>query len=170
MSQDLCEFEPRQHLITVDLYSDYIEVDQLYDKKSTTVIEKLKTQFARHGIPDLLLTDHGLQFISVEFAKFCGEWHINHQTSSPYWPKGNGKVDWVVKVIKNMMKKCDDLELALLSYRNMPNKNHSQSPAQRSMNRHLKWTLPVARKLLIPNESDQVQNEIVAKKQQAKSF
>ena len=35
------------------------------------------------------------------------------------------------------------------------------------MNRHLKLALPVARKLLI---WDQVQNEIVAKKQQAKSF
>ena len=38
------------------------------------------------------------------------------------------------------------------------------------MNRHLKSTRPVARKLLIPADSDQVQNEIVAKKQQAKSF
>ena len=38
------------------------------------------------------------------------------------------------------------------------------------MNRHLKSTLPAARKLLIPAESDQVQNEIVAKKQQAKRF
>ena len=124
-------------MITVDHYSDYIEVDQLYDTKSTTVVEKLKTQFARHGIPDLLLTDNGPQFISVEFAKFCGEWNINHQTSSPYWPKGNGKAESAVKIVKNMMKKCDDLELALLSYRKTPNKNHSQSPAQRSMNRHL---------------------------------
>ena len=58
VSQDLCEFESRRYLITVDHYSDYIEVDQLYDTKSTTVVEKSKTQFARHGIPDLLLTDN----------------------------------------------------------------------------------------------------------------
>ena len=108
-------------MITVDHYSDYIEVDQLYVTKSTTV-GKSKTQFARPGIPNLLLTDNGPQFISVEFAKFCGEWNINHQTSSPYWPKCNGQAESAVKVVKNMTKKCDDLELALLSYRNMPNK------------------------------------------------
>ena len=38
------------------------------------------------------------------------------------------------------------------------------------MNRHLKLTLPVAKNLLIPDESDQVQNEILPKKQQSKSF
>ena len=73
VSQDLCEFESRRYFITVDHYYDYIEVDQLCDTKPTTVVEKSKIQFARYGIPDLLLTDNGPQFISVEFAKFCGE-------------------------------------------------------------------------------------------------
>ena len=46
-----------------------------------------------------------------------------HQTSSPYWPKGNGKMELAVKIVKNVIKKCYGLELALLSYRNTPNKN-----------------------------------------------
>ena len=53
----------------VDHWYDYIEVDWLYYTKSTTIVDKSKTQSARHGISDLSLTDKGVQFISVEFAK-----------------------------------------------------------------------------------------------------
>ena len=32
-----------------------------------------------------------------------------HQTSSSYWPKGSGRVESAVKIVKNMMKKCDEV-------------------------------------------------------------
>ena len=45
------------YLVTVDYNSDFFEVDRLYFTGAATVILKLKTYFARYGIPNKLITD-----------------------------------------------------------------------------------------------------------------
>ena len=170
VSQDLCQFEGKQILVTVDHFSDFIEVDELDNTLSTTIIKKSKAQFSRHGIPEILLTDNGPQFISADFEKFCNDFKIDHITSSPYWPKGNGKAEAAVKIIKTMLKKADDLQLALLLYRNTPNQGHTLSPAQRSMNRHTRSTLPIMKSLLKSDMSSAVHEQIINKRQKAKNY
>ena len=64
---------------------------------SRTVIEKLKMQFSRHGIPEVM-SDNGPQFNSTEFAKFASDWHFQHITSSPRIPQSNGKVEGAVTI------------------------------------------------------------------------
>ena len=59
---DLCELNGRHYLIIVDYYSNFIEVDLLKETTSEQVIEHCKSQFARHGIPDVLISDNGPQF------------------------------------------------------------------------------------------------------------
>ena len=59
---DMFEFESRTYLATVDYYSGFFELDYLSSTKSASVITKLKSQFARHGIPDKLISDNGPQF------------------------------------------------------------------------------------------------------------
>ena len=49
------DFEDNHYLVCVDYYSDYFELDRICDKKGKEVISKLKSQFARHGIPEVLL-------------------------------------------------------------------------------------------------------------------
>jgi hypothetical protein len=63
VSQDLFHYKQDEYLVTVDHYSDFIEVDKLDNTRSNTVIEKSKAQFARHGIPEVLLTDNGPQYM-----------------------------------------------------------------------------------------------------------
>ena len=58
VASDLFEFESKDYLILVDYHSKFIEVDSLMAVTSKSVIEKLKTQFARHGIPSVLRTDN----------------------------------------------------------------------------------------------------------------
>ena len=60
---DLFVFENRTYLITVDYYSNFFEVDYLTSTTSTAVIKKLKQQFSCHGIPEMLFTDNGSQFV-----------------------------------------------------------------------------------------------------------
>ena len=52
VGSDLFELQNGHFLVCVDYYSDFIEVDKIYDKKGKSVISKLKSQFARHGIPN----------------------------------------------------------------------------------------------------------------------
>lgn len=59
---DLLDFESKTYLLTVDYYSKFIEVDRLQDLGSKATIEALKVQFSRHGIPEVIQSDGGLQF------------------------------------------------------------------------------------------------------------
>ena len=69
---DLFEFGHHQHfLIMVDYWSSYFEVQELKRPTSANVMTAFKVQFARHGIPDVLITDNRTQFTSSEFAKFA---------------------------------------------------------------------------------------------------
>ena len=81
VSQDLFYFEGSDYLITVDHFSDFIEVNKLDDILSATVVEKSKAHFARHGIPEVLLSDNGPQYTSVDFKSFCKLHDITHVTS-----------------------------------------------------------------------------------------
>ena len=42
---------------------------------SRTVIEKLKPQFSRYGVPEIVMSDNASQYASTEFADFASDWH-----------------------------------------------------------------------------------------------
>ena len=97
---DLFDFEDKHYLVCVDYYSDYFEVDRIFGKKGKEVISRLKSQFARHGIPDQLISDNGPPFSSREFQEFALAYEFEHLTSSPRYPQSNGKVENAVKLLK----------------------------------------------------------------------
>ena len=100
---DLCLNPGIDYLVTVNVYSDFREVDKL---TTTTSAEVQQTQFSRHGIPDLLYTDNWLQFLAEEFKNFVRSWEFEHQTSSPHHSQGNGKVKSAVNICKSIFQKC----------------------------------------------------------------
>ncbi|XP_021340038.1 uncharacterized protein K02A2.6-like [Mizuhopecten yessoensis] len=73
-----------------DYYSRYFEVGKLENTRSATVINQLKSFFARHGIPEEVRSDNGPQYSSKEFRKFAEDWGFDHKTSSPHYPQSNG--------------------------------------------------------------------------------
>lgn len=85
-------------MVCVDYYSDSFEVDRIYDKKSREVISKLRSQFARHGIPVQLFSDNWPPFNSKEFQEFALAYEFEHLTSSPRFPKSKGKEENAVKI------------------------------------------------------------------------
>ena len=99
VSQDIATFESGNFLITVDHFSDFIEVDELENTLSSTITTKTEAHIARHGCPEILLTDNGPQFIASEFKGLCDRYGVQHITSSPYWPQCNGRAEVAVKTI-----------------------------------------------------------------------
>ena len=124
VAADLFEFERRTYLVTSDYYSDFFELEHFRSPSSVCVIRKLKVHFARHCIPERLVTDNGAQFTTRDFLKFSRDWDFEHLTSSPHHSQGNGKAESAVKEAKKILIMCrasgSDAFLALLDHRNTP--------------------------------------------------
>lgn len=152
---DLCEFDGDNYLVIVDYYSNFIEVDKVRQTSSNTIIKACKAQFARHGIPNVGISDNGPQFSSHEFEQFSTLYQFSHQPSSPHYPQSNGKVEKAVQTVKNLLRKAkdenQDFYLALLEFRNTPTSTTLGSPTQRLMSRRTRTLIPTSKELLMPN-------------------
>lgn len=155
---DIFTIKNRNYLITVDYFSQFFEVDYLSDITSTSVLSKLKAQFARYGLPDCIYSDNGRQLVSKEFNDFCREYSIKHETCSPGNSRANGAAEAAVKIAKNLMKRCneskEDPYIALLNLRNTPQEGMEHTPVQRLMGRRTRTSLPTLTSLLQPATVD----------------
>ena len=113
------------------------------------VISSLKEIFAVHGIPDLVISDNGPQFANENFRKLAEEYGFIHTTSSPRYPQANGEAERGVRTVKALLKKNDDIQLALLSYRASPLQN-GLAPCELLMGRRLKTQVPTLPHMLLP--------------------
>ena len=96
------------------------------------------------------IMDHSTHAMHSQFAK---EYQFQHVPSSPLYPEGNGKAEHAVKTIKRLLKKGDDLYLALLSYRATP-LSIGYSPSELLMSWKLRTTVPTTREQLVPRTPD----------------
>ena len=124
-----------------DYYSRYPEVAQLgQDTSSAEVISHMKGIFARHSIPETVISDNGPQYASHEFKEFARDYKFRSVTASPRYPKANGAAERMVQTIKHILKKSDDPYLGLLAYRTAPLQS-GFSPSELLMNRQLRTNL-----------------------------
>ena len=138
---DLFTYAYATYLIMVDYYSDFFEFTKLVDQRAETTIQACKEQFARCGVPQIVQSDGGPQFIS---------WEFKHSMSSPYHSRSNGKAESAVKIVKNFLKKSDDPLRAVLEWRNTPTSQINCSPVQRLMQRRTRASVPQAEQLMKP--------------------
>ncbi len=168
------EFRNKNYLVTVDYYSNFFEVDRLYKTTSKHVIQKLRAQFSRHGVPSKVISDNGPQLSSSDFADFAKTYEFVHVTSSPGYPQSNGKAENAVKIVKRIMKKSlksgEDPYLALLSWRNTPSEGMNSSPVQRLYGRRTRTLLPTTNKFLKPKIATHVKKEMTVRKNKQKQY
>ena len=147
---DLCEINGVHYIVTVDYFSRYPEVMKMTSTTSAAVINALKAVFSRHGLPEVLRSDNGPQYASQEFAQFADSYNFKHITSSPLYPQSNGQAERTVQTVKGLLK-SEDPYMALLSYRATPLPWCGLSPAELSMGRKVRTTVPQITKLLTPD-------------------
>ena len=149
VGSDIFHFGIYHYLIITDYYSGFPEV-LLLNKgaghgTSEVTIEKMKSVFARHGIPQVVISDGGPQFTSEKFDNFAREWEFKHELSDPYYPRGNGKVERSVETVKKLIRKAHsektDVYGAILAYRTTPFPDCNKSPTELLMNRSVRTRL-----------------------------
>ena len=103
---------------------------------STRIMQLLKKQFARYGIPRVILSDGGSQFTIQEFNAFVKNWGISHITSSLMHQRANGKAESAAKIMESLLiktwKEKGDLYQAMLEQQNTSRQdtNHSTNDVQ----------------------------------------
>ncbi|UYV74443.1 hypothetical protein LAZ67_11003580 [Cordylochernes scorpioides] len=155
IGMDLFKFENKWYLVVIDYYSRFPEMIQLDRLTANVVVRGCKSIFARHGVPETVVSDNGTQFGAArEFANFARQYGFTHVTSSPRFPQSNGMAEAGVKIAKLILKKNQDPSLGLLEYRSTPLEN-GYSPAELLMGRKLRTTLPIAQIILIQNDFEE---------------
>ena len=142
-------FEGTYWLVVVDSYSKWVEIKRSTSITALTTIKILREMFCQLGIPKVIVSDNGTQFVSREFQEFCNQNYITHIKSTPYHPKTNGLAERMVRTFKERLRtgknSSADLELCLqrflLSYRNTPHKSTGRSPAELLMGHRLRSKL-----------------------------
>ncbi|XP_026054529.1 uncharacterized protein K02A2.6-like [Carassius auratus] len=158
VATDLFMWNGDDYIIATDYYSRFFELERLHSTTSSAVIRKLKAIFARHGIPEKIISDNGPQFSSHDFKNFAIHWDFMHVTSSPHYPQSNGLAEKTVQTAKAMLSKAQadkkDPYLSLLEHRSTP-VDGFKSPSQLLMSRRLRSILPMSEKQLQPQVVDQ---------------
>ena len=159
-------FQGKTILVVIDAHSKWIEATCTPSTSSTSVIEELRTLFAKFGLPETIVTDNGSGFTSQEFETFLNTNGIKHPTSAPYHPASNGLAERAVQIVKKGLKKVTSgsmntrLAKVLFTYRITPQSTTGISPAELLLGRRPHTRLD----LLRPNTARRVEERQQAQK------
>eukprot|EP00731_Ephydatia_muelleri_P001907 Em0001g1907a len=134
-------FQGHMFLLLVDACSKWLDVHVMKSISSSAIIEKLRSIFAIHGLPDKLVTDNGPAFISSEFKTFMDYNGIVHIRSAPYHPSTNGLAERAVQTLKDGLRCIKDgtietrLARFLSKYRLTPHSTTGLSPSEMLLGR-----------------------------------
>ena len=96
----------RYLLVCTDYFTKWVEAEPLSNIKDVDVKRFIwKNIVTRFGVPNVLISDNGLQFDSKAFRKCCSGLGIKNRYSTPAYPQGNGQAEAVNKGIVNGLKK-----------------------------------------------------------------
>ena len=103
-------------LTILDIGSKWVELVLLTDTTAKTVTKEFKTKWlCRYPIPNKIITDNGVQFLSNEFRKLLSEHCISHTTTMSYNPRGNSHVERIHRELNSGLRiyRNEPVELAL---------------------------------------------------------
>ncbi|XP_017493596.1 PREDICTED: uncharacterized protein K02A2.6-like [Rhagoletis zephyria] len=134
--------------LIIDSFSKWPEVFKTKVITATFTINKLREVFSRFGLCDVLVSDNGRQFTSLEFQAFAKANGIKLSRTAPGHPSTNGQAENFVKTIKksliatleqNEVHNFDViLQRFLFDYRITKHCTTNESPSKLLLNRELK--------------------------------
>ena len=141
-------FLNKMFLIVIDAHSKWKDVKTMTTITASDTVIELKEIFSTRGLPDQTVSDNDPTFTSLKFKTFCSANGIEHITTSPYHPAGNGLAERAVGIFKTAMiklgSKCSLRERVnrfLARYRSTPHVTTGVAPCKLLCGRKIKHTL-----------------------------
>ena len=165
-------------LVIVDAYSRFPIVEVVRSTSIETVIPKLDSVFAMHGIPNEVITDNGPPFNSHDFNRYMSLLGIKFNPSTPLWPQGNSEVERFNPPLgKAIRAACvenknwkQEIQRFLLNYRSTPHTTTKISPAELLYNRAIKGKLPCITKKPTSKKHREAQRNDTLGKEKMKEY
>ena len=131
--------EGNSYIMTViDHCTGWAEAYPIPAKTSKAVWNKLSREFLpRHGYPDVLITDLGLEFGATALRSYLKALGIKHRRTTSYNPQANGKCERLNGTLKQIITRLinntrdtweDQLGPALLAYNNSVSVSTGHTP------------------------------------------
>ena len=93
-------------IVCTDYFTKWVEAEPLANIRDVDVKRFIwKNIVTRFGVPNVLISDNGLQFDSKAFRKYYSDLGIKNRYSTLAYPQGNGQAKAVNKVIVNGLKR-----------------------------------------------------------------
>ena len=125
-------------IVCTNYFTKWVETETLANIRDVDVKRFIwKNIVTRFGVPNVLISDNGLQFDSKTFRKYCSDLGVKNRYSTPAYSQGNGQAEAVNKVIVNGRKKrlddakgrwVEELLHVLWTYRTTPRKSTGETP------------------------------------------
>ena len=96
-----------RYILTIICHcTGYAEAIPIPDKTSNSVITAFADQFiARHGVPEVIITDNGKEFTAFDFERYLKLLKIKHKKSTPGHPQGNGRIERFNRTLKELINR-----------------------------------------------------------------
>ena len=170
--------EGKMFLLIMDAHSRWMEIHVTNTASSMATIELLRRSFATLGLPEVVVSDNGTAFTSLEFSEFMKRNGIRHVRTPPYHPASNGLVERAVQTFKEGFKRLQKGSINtrvtrfLFKYRLTPHSSTGLSPAELMFGRKLRSQLDQIKPSLQrqAHKSQDQQRKSHDKRSKARSF
>lgn len=98
-------FHGQTFMVIVDAYSKWLEIILMFSTTTEAVIKALRRLFSTHGLPDILVSDNGPQFMATQFKLFLAEQGIHHALVIPFHSTSNGQMERMVQSTKEALSR-----------------------------------------------------------------
>jgi len=91
-------------IVAVDYFTKWVEAEPTQNVTSKDIIKFLINVFARHGVPQVITTDNGIQFTSDMTKIFLDLYDVYVKFTTTYHPESNGLVENRNKEIGKLLR------------------------------------------------------------------
>ena len=104
---DLFYFDENEYLLIADYHSKFQFVRKIPrgHSNSKMVVDPTKQIFSEYGVPEIVRSDNGPHFHG-HYKAFSENYEFEHITSSLHYPRGNGFIESLVKILKKTLQKA----------------------------------------------------------------